>query len=364
MLLRDLTIENYRSFDKYRLDNLARVNLLVGDNNCGKTSVLEAVELFCSPSPVIAIKRIARRRGETIPSVGERTVGRSVETVAGFFRDRSVRPGAHFRLTSVDSLVATIDIRTPRQRKLIEDEPVDIFEQRLTLQVHAPRFATPPIQSAPLEPTGAFVATTGYGYSGTVPDSEFPAPSVEFVGPDSATSGESSSRWDRVILGGMKNRVLEAMRILYPSAIDINYLSGSGAASSRSQIVLSLRDDSQPWQFGSLGEGSKRIFAISTALSSCHRGVALLDELDTGLYYSRLADMWRMVIQSAKDLDVQVFATTHSLDCIRGLAEAVRQDESCMPEVAIHSIDRRMKESVRFNAEDLQIVVDQQIEVR
>src|SRR5690606_14263823 len=43
-----LTIENYRSFDKYQLNGLARVNLLVGDNNCGKTSVLEAVQLFLS----------------------------------------------------------------------------------------------------------------------------------------------------------------------------------------------------------------------------------------------------------------------------------------------------------------------------
>ena len=52
MLLNDLTIENFRSFENYKLDKLARVNLLVGDNNCGKTSVLEAVRLLVAQGDI------------------------------------------------------------------------------------------------------------------------------------------------------------------------------------------------------------------------------------------------------------------------------------------------------------------------
>lgn len=42
-MLRNLKLEKYRSFDEYELNNLSRVNLLVGKNDCGKTSILEAI---------------------------------------------------------------------------------------------------------------------------------------------------------------------------------------------------------------------------------------------------------------------------------------------------------------------------------
>lgn len=65
MLLRDLTIENFRSFDKYQLNGLARVNLLVGDNNCGKTSVLEAACLLASEGDIHLMNHLLELREDT-----------------------------------------------------------------------------------------------------------------------------------------------------------------------------------------------------------------------------------------------------------------------------------------------------------
>ena len=64
VLIHDLTIENYRSFENYKLDGLARVNLLVGDNNCGKTSVLEAAYLLVTNGAVDSIWTLLQSRGE------------------------------------------------------------------------------------------------------------------------------------------------------------------------------------------------------------------------------------------------------------------------------------------------------------
>ena len=71
-----------------------------------------------------------------------------------------------------------------------------------------------------------------------------------------------------------------------------------------------------------------------------------------------------MVIMAAKELEIQVFATTHSLDCIRALEEACNQDESLRDEVALFSIDRRMDEAVRYGGDELSTVVEHEIEVR
>ncbi len=47
-MLESFTIENYRSFNNFKLSQLGRVNLFVGENNSGKTSILEAINLFIS----------------------------------------------------------------------------------------------------------------------------------------------------------------------------------------------------------------------------------------------------------------------------------------------------------------------------
>ena len=63
-MLRNLKLEEYRSFDEYELSNLSRVNLLVGKNDCGKTSILEAIHFLVSRGDPEVLVKCADRRGE------------------------------------------------------------------------------------------------------------------------------------------------------------------------------------------------------------------------------------------------------------------------------------------------------------
>ena len=64
-MLKTLELRGFRGFDSYRLTDLTTVNLIVGKNNCGKTTVLEAVELLVSSGRPSAFAEVARRRRET-----------------------------------------------------------------------------------------------------------------------------------------------------------------------------------------------------------------------------------------------------------------------------------------------------------
>ncbi len=55
-------------------------------------------------------------------------------------------------------------------------------------------------------------------------------------------------------------------------------------------------------------------------------GFLLIDEVENGLHYSIHRKFWRMVLQTAQANNVQVLATTHSADCIRGFAEATNEN--------------------------------------
>src|SRR4051812_10485848 len=63
-MLRDLTIQNYRAFKDFTIDGLARVNLIVGANNSGKTSFLEAVYLLVNQDNPFSLQELLEYRGE------------------------------------------------------------------------------------------------------------------------------------------------------------------------------------------------------------------------------------------------------------------------------------------------------------
>jgi AAA ATPase domain len=67
-MLRSLKIENFRCFQTFELQQLGRLNLLVGTNNSGKTSILEAIQLLNSKSNLESLRDVMISRGEYVLS--------------------------------------------------------------------------------------------------------------------------------------------------------------------------------------------------------------------------------------------------------------------------------------------------------
>ena len=68
------------------------------------------------------------------------------------------------------------------------------------------------------------------------------------------------------------------------------------------------------------GQGFNRLLILASVIIDSAGGIVLIDEIENGLHYSVLADVWRIVVRTAKDYKVQIFATTHSRDCYEALA--------------------------------------------
>ena len=62
-----------------------------------------------------------------------------------------------------------------------------------------------------------------------------------------------------------------------------------------------------------------------------------MDEIDTGLHYSVMTSLWKLVIATAARLDIQVFATTHSNNCIRALIQATSECPGAVDDVLLQS---------------------------
>src|SRR5581483_12447785 len=75
-----------------------------------------------------------------------------------------------------------------------------------------------------------------------------------------------------------------------------------------------------------LGGGMLRALGIALALVNARDGILLIDEFENGIHYSAQTELWELIFQLAHRLNVQVFATTHSWDCIKGFQKAAQEN--------------------------------------
>ncbi len=83
-----------------------------------------------------------------------------------------------------------------------------------------------------------------------------------------------------------------------------------------------------PHPLKSLGDGTGRLFGLTLALVAAKDGILLVDEIENGVHYSVLVSLWKFIAKVAKRLNIQVFATSHSLDCVRAFHEVTLADPS------------------------------------
>lgn len=366
-MLSNFSIERFRGFRELRIPRLSRVNLFVGTNNAGKTSILEAAEILARGLPE-ALWRSPRRRNErTYESAPrESEEARSSRTDVDFshlFFGHTLEVGSSFLLHSGG---------TPELKVLCEllEAPFEPGEGLAGLYAASQRRLFPPS-------AGERVLTLSYvshlvnqslplhywsHRPGALLSSIDQSPSVRFVGTETPESRQLSFLWDRVVLSPEEVLVTDALRIIEPHIERVAFLTESRSATPT--IFLKLEGSEQRLPLGSVGDGLKRLLTLALHLVSAQKGYLLVDEIDTGLHYTVMADMWRLVIETARRLDVQVLSTTHSLDCVRALAWVHEQQPDLATDVTLHRVESGNPETVSYTSEELVTAARHHIEVR
>ncbi len=169
--------------------------------------------------------------------------------------------------------------------------------------------------------------------------------------------------WDKVSLTDLEEKVIDALKIISPNILKLNFVGNSSGTNSRVPLVR-ISSSENPVPLRSLGEGMSRLLGMALALANCEDGMLFIDEIEIGLHYSVLPDVWKLIFKTAKDLNVQVFATTHSKDCIEAFTQAAIDDEeSDGMLIRLENKDGTIK-AVNFNEDELQTVEQRNIEVR
>ncbi len=146
------------------------------------------------------------------------------------------------------------------------------------------------------------------------------AASVAFLPASGLSDEKSSAMWDALVQRPGQELVLGWLRILDPRIEDLAYVS---AGQDARIALLKLRGKSRI-PLRTMGDGLTKLFHIALAVASASQGILLVDEFENGLHWGVQEKLWLALADAARKSNVQVFATTHSRDCIEGFAAAVK----------------------------------------
>lgn len=348
----------FRGFESYALDKLARVNLVVGRNNSGKTSVLEAIELLVSRGDVGAIQESASRRGEM--SFDDRTVGpfRRLSNISHLFYGHRCDPGSSFELAAPG--LDTLKARLWRLDDLDEQVLGQVFAERLPEDVSPEMGLTIGTGAEPV--SGFRITEDGVMLYDVRRRRMRRSTQVRFLSLTSIDPPFVSETWDALLSDGREAEIAEDMRLLIPEIESIHFLT-SGRL-SQGATVVGLRGGGPRVPLGSFGDGMRRLLLLRLSLANKDGGCVLVDEIDTGLHWTVMEGMWWLVVEVAVKANLQIFATTHSYDCIRGLAMMLQSHPELSGEVSIQKVDTSLEQAVNLSGREIPVAVGQGTELR
>ena len=112
-----------------------------------------------------------------------------------------------------------------------------------------------------------------------------------------------------------------------------------------------------------MGDGMARILSLALAIASNPGGIVLVDEIENGIHHSVMEKVWKAIGAFARSYDVQLFATTHSYECIGAAYRAFESDEE--DELRLFRIEhvKGQYRAVKFNRERLGRVIEFGMEI-
>jgi AAA15 family ATPase/GTPase len=309
--IKNIEITTYKCFDQFEASGFKRVNLIGGKNNMGKTILLEALYLNTQEAKqfVAAIRYISSKR----------------------FIDNSSKKISELYM---DLLEANIDYKISSNNGDISFSKIEkknIFLVDYVLEVKNQLFN----QQNPIllnEPSTLKSISLG---NLTHLNIDKKRPSF-FLSPTKITAYELSLLYEKIQLNDLEEKITKYLNNFDKEIEQFKIFSGE---------LIKLKKSGKYHGLGEFGDGTKAYIAMIIAIYNCENGFLMIDELENGIHYTQFDQLWRIILSASKEVNCQIFATTHSKECIDSYARIAkkRMDE----EIAFIELGRNKKNELK-----------------
>jgi AAA15 family ATPase/GTPase len=289
--IKNIEIKNFKCFEDFKAEGFGRVNLIGGKNNVGKTAFMEAVYVNTSSETIsnmlFSLSNIYRNRDRLNISRDELNIITMLEKYQSF------------NLQSINSINYTFNTSS--------------INRSLTIELNS------------IQETIDFTTQINFNKN----------KNIIFIDDFGFTNYELKEIYKPVQLQD-KDTLLNEYIMNFDKTItqfkiisDIPYLQYSG----------------EYYSLNNFGDGIKQYISIIASLYACKDKYLFIDEIENGIHYTNLDKLWEIILTISKQQNVQVFATTHSKECIESYARVAKRLED--EEITMIVLARNLKNELK-----------------
>ena len=350
MFINSFQTTRYRGIAGLSLNSLSRTNLITGLNGIGKTALIEAIWLFTGRhnTPLLWNPNVQRSIYPVIDPVGELSDG-FIEISAEEVQKRRKWKVEFEPVDSVGEVLVNAGdtqetIQIPVVGELhtwIDDKKIDGRDRG---SIHQTKLGAVLYRSPPRSQKMRPCIIEGTNWQLGTPD-------------------EYLQRYSDIVRSGFKSALIDAVNLILPKIKDLELLTDK---TGTVQLSTNTSDTSNIRQLPlhALGGGVVRLFRLYLSLFTARNGIVVIDEIENGMHFSVLRDLWELVRRSSRDWNVQFVATTHSNECIEAAMAAFDNEPDGLSIHKLYRDDSGGVKAVTFTGETLQGARDLDLEVR
>jgi predicted ATP-dependent endonuclease of OLD family len=329
--LKNVQIENYRIFNRFFIDKFRRLNLIAGTNGTGKTTLLEAIFFLMDRGNIISLLRPLQWR-QLPPSLEF-----ARETLFGSLHNDTIRLVAETREGR-----AEVEYKWGPQ-KLPENQVVEIGKLEIDRRSEMDaKSESHDIGFSVLVKSDNIVKMArniipdigGIKILEVQNDLKKLPPAVMLSRFTMHFANDLAERYSSIARSGKKEKVVEIAQRINPQIQGVELFQVGNAPLLHVQLG---KGSMVPASFA--GDGVLTMLSIGLAIMNCEKGVVILDEFDAAIHYSQLSTVWGFIAEMAREYDCQIFAATHSRECIDAAVQGVT-DKKCQSDFAYFRLDR------------------------
>lgn len=307
IMIKNLIINGLRGISQCEIGGIGGINLFLGHNNCGKSTILEALFLLTGGTFPINFLRINSLRNCSLKDAEDLrlpfygALKDSPIVISGDFDNGNRRLTISYaedviEKVSVNQIPDDINTPLPKDTQVNFDlllENGNHVETQLEIKHKQPQKLNIKGDST---------------HEGHI--------QAWFISP-SEPYNNVENYFAEIVVNKQEGFVTTILKHIEPNIQDV-VLAGN-------QILLDVGFDKRiPIQL--MGDGLKKMLSVVVNMAMARNGILLIDEIDNGLHYSSMPILWKAIVESAKMYNVQVFATTHNVESLRALNEILESD--------------------------------------
>lgn len=356
-MLERISIKNFRILKDLDLTDLHRINLVAGLNGSGKTSLLEATFLLTEGGNPRSFLNTDIIRA---PSTDDDRIAVSTdkpwkEIFSELNWSKPIKITGHHQTHGVLKLEIklgksqVLDVKSTGQSKsatYIRKSGNNLLEAPTLNLSYAEGAGAERRGQIQLNPQEAKV---------TQPAED---PSIEsiFLASRIINDQEDAIRLGKLSLQKREELLVEALQVIEPRVMSVTDSFATGFPTIFADVGIA-----ELMPLPVLGNGMAHIARLVLAIATVPNGVVFADEIEYGFHHSVLSKVWSVVDKAARQFNVQIVASTHSLETIIAAHEALGNDSFRLFRLEVNERENRC---VTYDSEAIGSAVEFRMEVR